>query len=204
MENTGIKMYQDIYFETLENIKTDTFQYGLAMLLSQLVAGHSLFTDDCANTKTIILTLMGFAVFQIANGVYKVGNFGTDKIRSSFLRVTIEDTLKFGLALTFGNLTNPNGLRGYKKEFFVSTLHLLTGLALYNLIISKYLISLMIKPGMKLNHIMAVNNTFKFSFALLFSGMLNQLSDVGKVNFEYIRLTVGYVMGIVGYDLLFA
>lgn len=183
---------------TVDNIKTDTFQFGLAMLLSHLFAGHSLFADNCANTKSIFLTLMGFAIYQFA-----IAKVGLDKIRATFVRVTLDDTLKFATALFFAKLVgDPKNL--LSKEFGLGTAHLLISFAFYNLILSKYLVSRIVKPGMQLNHIMALNDTFKFTFVLIFSGILNQLTNVGKVNLEFVRLTLGYVTGIVGFDLFLA
>lgn len=190
----------DPYIDPLivDNIKNDTFQFGLAMLLSQIVAGHSLFANNCANTKSILLTLFGFMVIQLILGYSRF----PDRVRAPFFRVTIDDSIKFGFALLIGKLAD------WRSMTFVGTgleiMHIMMSFAFYNLIISKYLISLIVKPGMKLNHIMALNDTFKFTFVLLFSGILNSTAGIGKINFEYLRLTLGYVAGVVGYDVFLA
>ena len=182
----------------VDNIKNDTFQFGLAMLISQIAAGHNLFANNCANTKSILLTLLGFMTVQLILGYSKF----PDKVRAPFFRVTIDDSIKFGFAILIGKLAD------WKSMTFANTgleiLHITMGFAFYNLIISKYLISLIVKPGMSLNHIMALNDTFKFTFVLLLSGILNNMTGIGKINLEYVRLTLGYVAGIVGYDVFLA
>lgn len=191
----------DYVVTVAENIKTDTFQYGLAMIFSHLFAGHSLFADNCANSKTILLTLIGFAIYQFASTAA-----GIDKIGPSFIRVTLDDTLKFATAMFFAKLlSEPSQV--ISSEFGLGTLHLMLSFGIYNLILSKYLISKIVKsvePEMRLSHIMALNDTFKFIFVLLLTGILNNLNGIGKLNLEYLRLTIGYAFGIVGFDLFFA
>ena len=188
----------DYVVTVAENIKTDTFQFGLAMIFSHLLAGHSLFTNNCANSKTILLTLIGFAIYQFVSTAA-----GIDKLRPSFIRITLDDTFKFATGMFFAKLlTEPKKV--VSSEFGLGTLHLLLSFGIYNLILSKYLVSKIVRPEMKLSYIMALNDTFKFIFVLLLSGILNTLSSIGNLNFEYLRLTIGYVFGIVGFDLFFA
>ena len=51
---------------------------------------------------------------------------------------------------------------------------------------------------------MAISDFVKFTFVFGSAGLLNKLSDVGELDMEYVRLSLGYVTGLVTYDLLLA
>ncbi len=183
---------------TMENLKTDIFQFGMALILSHIASGRGLFEDNAHNMKAILVTLIGFAVYQVA-----VARVWLDKVMPGSARVAIDDTLKFTCALFIGKLLlDPYGI--FTLDFTATTFHILVSFLAYNGIIAKYVTSKMIKDNMSLKEIMALNDTFKYLFSLFLAGILNTLSGVRFMTGEYLRLTLGYTTGIVLYDLLFA
>lgn len=181
---------------TINNIKNDTLQFGTALILSHLFAGKNLFSKDCSNSKTILLTLIGFSVYQSI--VSKL--FVTDNLNST-LKITINDTLKFFTMLYVAKyLGDYENL--YTKDFGLTTLNLLTSFLLYNSFVNKNITSRLISDKLKLNQKTAVSDLVKFSFVLGLSGFLNNLSGVGKLDLEYLRLSLGYITGLVVYDFL--
>ena len=184
--------------QTINNIKSDTVQFGMALILSHLFASKSLFEKDCANSKSILLSLIGFAVYQTI--VSKL--FVTNSLNAT-LRVTLDDLLKFSTMLYvskyLGDYENV-----YSKEFGLTSLNLLVSFLVYNSFVGKHLTSRLISDKLSLNQVMAVSDLVKFTFVLGTAGVLNYLSDVGKLDMEYFRLTLGYVTGLVTYDLLLA
>ncbi len=181
---------------TVNNIKSDTLQFGIALLMSHLFAGKSLFEKDCQNSKTILLSLLGFAVYQII--ISKL--FVTDSLNST-LRVVIDDTLKFFTMLYvlkyFGDHDNL-----YTKEFGLVTFNVLSSFLLYNSIVSKNVTARIVGNKLKFNELSAVSDLIKFSFVFGLTGVLNKLSNVGNLDLEYFRLSLGFITGLVVYDFL--
>ncbi len=178
----------------ITNIKKDTQQFGIALILSQIFAGKDL-------TKSIIpilLTLLGFAIYQaVVTKIYITNNL------DPMIRITINDLLKFGTMLFISKLLiDREDL--ITKDFVLGTLNILTAFFTYNTLISKNITVHMIHPNMKFNEIMAVNDLVKYTYTLIFAGLLNQMSGIGQFDKEYKSLTIGYVLGIVFYDLFIA
>jgi hypothetical protein len=179
---------------TINNIKSDTLQFGMALMLSHIFAGKSLFEKDCANSKTILLSLIGFAVYQSV-----VSKLFVTASLNPVLRTTIDDILKFSTMLYVSKyIGDYDNL--YTKEFGLTTFNLVVSFLLYNSFVGKHLTSRLISDKLKLNQVLAVSDLVKFSFVLGLTGVLNQLSDVGKFDVEYFRLSLGYVTGLVTYD----
>jgi hypothetical protein len=183
---------------TINNIKNDTLQFGMALILSHLFAAKSLFEKDCANSKSILLSLIGFAVYQSVISKLLV----TTTLNAS-LRVTLDDLLKFSTMLYVSKyIGDYDNL--YSKEFGLTTMNLLLGFLLYNSFVGKHLTSKLISDKLSLNQVMAISDLVKFTFVFGTAGLLNKLSDVGELDMEYVKLSLGYVTGLVTYDLLMA
>jgi len=175
---------------TKNNIKSDVIQFGLALTLSHIFAGKNF-----QNIKSIFLTLLGFITFHIL--VEKIVNV---KNLNPQARITLEDTLKFATMLIVSKFfINKEKIK--TANFLLSGVHLLLGFFVYNTLILKNYTYKLIKPDMNLNKILAINDISKFGFVLIFAGILDSLMNKESIDFEYLRLTVGYVTGLVIYDL---
>lgn len=183
---------------TVTNIKADSMQFGLALIMSYLVAGENLFSNDCRNTKVIFITLIGFAVYHtILSKLYVTATL------QPTLRVTLDDIIKFATVLYVSKyLGDRENL--YTREFGLTTLNLLVGFLIYNSIISNHLTTKLISDNMTLPHVMAISDFAKFTSVFVISGLLNKLSNVGDLDKQYVRLSAGYVAGLVTYDLIFS
>lgn len=181
---------------TITNIKTDSMQFGLALIMSYLAAGESLFAENCYNTKTIFITLIGFAVYQsIVSKLYV-----TTTLKPT-LRVTIDDLIKFSTMLFVTKyLSDRENIN--TKDFGLTTLNLLVGFLVYNSIIGKHLTTKLISDNLTLPHVLAISDFAKFTSVFAISGLLNKLSNVGDLDMKYVRLSAGYVAGLVTYDLV--
>ncbi len=188
-------MFYDILdIRTINNIKRDTLQFGMALILSQIFGGENL-TESII---PIILTLLGFAVYQsIITKIYITDNL------DPIIRITLNDLIKFSIMLLISKLLLDKGDL-ISKEFILSLINILVGLYTYNTLVSKNITVTMLHPEMKFNEIMAVNDLVKYTYVLIVAGLLNQISGIGQFDKEYKNLTIGYVVGIVFYDLFIA
>jgi hypothetical protein len=187
-------IYDILDGKTINNIKRDTLQFGIALLLSQIFGGEELEKSIIP----ILLTLLGFAVYQAI--IAKI--YITDNLDPT-IRITLNDLIKFGIMLFISKLLLDRGDL-ISKEFILSLINILIGFYSYNTLISKNVTVNMLHPDMKFNEIMAVNDLVKYTYVLVFAGFLNQISGIGQFDKEYKNLTIGYVTGIVFYDLFIA
>ena len=180
---------------TINNIKSDSLQFGLALTLSHIFAGKNFIKDNYFHIKSIFLTIIGFATFHLL--ISKLFNI---KNLNPHTRITVEDILKFSTMLIVSKFfINRNRLKN--KNFILSGINLIISFFIYDSIILKNYTYKLIKPHMNINQILAINDMAKFGFVLLFTEVLDSLSNKENINFEYIRLTVGYITGLVLYDL---
>lgn len=175
---------------TKNNIKSDVIQFGLALILSHIFIGQNF-----NNIKSIILTLIGFTTFHLV--IAKIYNI---KQLNPHARITIDDILKFSTMLLVSKyFINRDKIKN--KNFLMSGINLIFGFFVYNsLILTNYTYKF-IKSDMELNKILAINDAAKFSFVLLFAGLLDSIMNKEGFDIEYIKLTLGYVSGLVFYDL---
>jgi len=175
---------------TKNNIKSDVIQFGLALFLSHVFIGHNF-----QNIKLIILTLIGFTTFHLV--IAKIVN---TKGLNPHARITVDDILKFSTMLIVSKYFI-NRDKVQNMNFILSGINLLIAFIVYNsLILTNYTYKF-IKKDMSLNKVLAINDAAKFGFVLLFGGLLDNLMNKEGIDFDYIKLTLGYTSGLVLYDL---
>ena len=183
--------------KTIINIQTDSLKFGLAIAVGQI------FTNNNLNIRVIILSLVGFATYQLifSNKIYNTEKLDIRK------RVPIDDFFKFATML-FVSKFLITGKLNLDNKFIIDNINIVVALILYNAYISKYITAKLIKYNNNNNitfrDIMAINDSIKYSFVLISTGLLNDLAGVDKFGTEYIKLAAGYVTGLVTYDYVFS
>jgi len=183
--------------KTIINIKTDSLKFGLAIAISQI------FTKKNINIKIILLSLIGFATYQII--ISRIINTENMDIRK---RVPVDDFFKFATML-FVSKFLITGQLYLDKKFVVDNINIIIALFLYNAFISKYITpkiitNNIITSAITFRDVMTINDTVKYSFVLIVAGLLNDLAGIDNFSAEYLKLAAGYVSGLVTYNYVFS
>ncbi len=182
-----------ININTIDNIKSDTLQFGLALIFSHIFANKEIFNN---NLKAILLSLIGFVVYQLI-----IRNIINTSEINTHTRIIMDDFIKFTTVLIITKyLLDRQHL--CTKDFILSTINLLIGFTIYNVYINKKYAYKLINDNMSLNEIKAISDITKFSSVFVIAGILNKIFNIGVFDSEYIKLSLGYITGLVVYDLL--
>jgi hypothetical protein len=180
---------------TVLNIKNDTLKFVVALVFSFIIAGKNLFTNDCYNTKIILITLIGLAIYHIV-----ISKIFLPHIKNPTLKLTLNDIIQFSTIIIVAKyIVDHDNL--HSTEFYYSLGSLLIGFLLYDLILNNIIVSLLTDAKLQSEHIIATNDVLKFSSIATVFGLLNFLLNGKTIDLEYLRLCVGYISGLTVYNL---
>lgn len=174
--------------ETLNNVRIDSGHFGTAMLTAQFLSGKSLSDKDWL--KSSLLTLVGFAVYQVlVKHIIKTDNVSPVNVRSA-----IEDLLKVGTMLLVSRylsgqpINDPNWL---KESLFI-----IAGFITYDLAVVHVADTTKLAPRVKAS----VDDVVKFTTMFVVSRWLSG----NEFNAEWAKGCVFYMTGLVAYDMILA
>lgn len=174
--------------DTLNNVRIDSGHFGTAMLSAQLLSGKSVTDRDWL--KSSLLTLVGFAVYQVlVKQLVK-----TDGVAHVNVRSALDDILKVGTMLVASRylsgqpLNDPNWM---KESAFI-----LAGFVTYDLAV----VHVADTSSLSKRHRMAADDVVKFSTMFVVSRWLAGQ----EFNMEWAKGCAYYIAGLVAYDMFLA
>ena len=174
--------------ETLNNIRVDSGRFGSAMLSEQYLKGESL--TDMAWIKSSLLTLVGFAIYQVV--VRQL--IRTDGVAHRNIRMVLDDILKVGTMLVASRLLSGQQLND--TNWMRESAFMLAGFAAYDLVTVHAVDTSRFDNKVKL----ALDDVIKFS--TMFT--VKQWLSGGEFDLKWAKASGFYMVGLVAYDLLLA
>jgi hypothetical protein len=173
---------------TLHNVKVDSLKFGSALLVAQLLSMKPL--TDNQWIKSSILTLVGFAVYQII-----VRRFVEPTSFSNMtVRLLMDDILKWGTAFILIRLGTGQSLND--ETWIRECSYFLLGLATFD-IATIHAVDMV---GGSLLMKVALADVIKYGTAFTVSQWLKG----GEFDREWMVSSGGFILGLLGYDLILA
>jgi hypothetical protein len=177
--------------DVLNNVKIDTFKFGLAETGSRFGEQRTLAAlMDPAWAKSVVLVLLGFAVYQIA--VRRV--ISTD-FASGSTKLALDDILKVGTMLVFKQLAENRTLSSLNDDTWKNnSAYTLLGFVAYDFVTRHVYDTSSLSGAVKTS----VDDAIKFSTMFVVSQYLGGKS----FDSNFLMTSGGYIAGLVAYNFL--
>lgn len=171
--------------ETFSNIKGDSLKIGTAMAASQGLTGKSV--TDSAWLKSSVLTLVGFAAYQVLVRKFVV----TDGVKNVNVKMALDDILKVGTMLVVSRFLSGNPLND--KEWMRNSAGTIAGFVAFDLATHRVVPS---HPDVKIQAVLTDTVKFGTMFAV------SQYLAGSAFDREWLMNSGTFIVGLAVYNYL--
>jgi hypothetical protein len=192
------KLLPDLSSEALRNVKVDTLKFGSAFTGEQLATKGVLSSvTEGAWLKSTLLTLVGFAVYQLV-----VRRLISTSFTSGNYRMALDDVLKFGTMLIASRVLSGKPLTGVEGRAWQSeSAYILLGFVAYDLgtkpLMTRFVLD---TQTLEYKHAMMADDALKFGTMFTVSRFLS-----GEAfDMAWGKTVAGFLGGLAAYNYLLA
>ena len=171
-----------------KDIANDWVKVGTMLVVSNWLGGGSVF--DRSWQKNSAYTLMGFTAYHLSTR-----NFLTPSGLEGPVKAIVDDTIKVGTMLMVSRLLSGDSLAD--SNWLAASLATLVGFAVYNLVVSRYVVSSELTNNGKLQNV--VDDWAKVGTMLVVSRLISCESVLDP---KWVSSTLNTLVGFTAYDLV--